>query len=83
MRSATRSPLSHLRRTVLAAGLLASAGLQSGCIVPLYSADPSIRVEQMINVSEGYRQIPEILERFWFVDTPPLATPYRVHGGVI
>jgi hypothetical protein len=37
----------------------------------------------LIYQSESLRHIPEIWERFWGLDLPDLATPYRVHGGVI
>lgn len=63
--------------------VLVVTGMQVGCAVPIYSPDPNIRVRQLINVSEGYRHIPEIWDRFWGLDMPDLATPYRTHGGVI
>ena len=70
---------SLLALTVLAA----SVSFSSGCVIPIWSANPDIRVKEMIYQSENYRQIPEIWERTWFLDMPDLATPYRVHGGVI
>jgi hypothetical protein len=70
---------SLLALTVLAA----SVSFSSGCVVPIWSANPDIRVKEMIYQSENYRQIPEIWERIWFLDMPDLETPYRVHGGVI
>ena len=63
--------------------LAASVSFSSGCVVPIWSANPDIRVREMIYQSENYRQIPEIWERIWFLDMPDLETPYRVHGGVI
>jgi hypothetical protein len=57
--------------------------VQIGCIVPIYSSSPDSRARQLIFVSEGYRQIPEIWERIWGLDMPDVATPYRTHGGVI
>ncbi len=63
--------------------LAASVSFSSGCVVPIWSANPDIRVKEMIYQSENYRQIPEIWERIWFLDMPDLETPYRVHGGVI
>jgi len=63
--------------------LAASVSFSSGCVVPIWSANPDIRVKEMIYSSENYRQIPEIWERIWFLDMPDLETPYRVHGGVI
>ena len=63
--------------------LVVTAGAQSGCFLPIYSPEPDIRVRQLINVSEGYRHIPNIWERIWGLDMPDVATPYRTHGGVI
>jgi hypothetical protein len=72
-----------MRRILLAAVLLASAAVQIGCVVPIYSSSPDIRTRQLIFVSEGLRHIPEIWERIWGLDMPDLCTPYRTHGGVI
>ena len=63
--------------------LLMTAVLQTGCILPIYSSSPDVRARQLIFASEGYRQIPEIWERIWFLDMPDPMTPYRTHGGVI
>ncbi len=72
-----------MRKLLLLAALAAASTAQSGCIVPIWSANPDIRVRQMIYQSENYRQITEIWERIWFLDMPDLETPYRTHGGVI
>lgn len=63
--------------------MFAAAFTQVGCIVPIYSSSPDVRAKELIYVSEGFRQIPEIWERIWFLDTPDFMTPYRTHGGVI
>ena len=78
-------PLSRAiaRRATLAAALMASAAANSGCIVPIWSPNPDERVRQLIYQSENYRHVPRIYERFWGLDMPDLATPYRTHGGVI
>ncbi len=71
-------------RTVLLKGLLvAAAVVNAGCIVPIYSSDPSIRAKELIYTSENFRHIPEIWERIWFLDMPDHETPFRTHGGVI
>lgn len=70
------------RLYVLIMMLAVSLG-QIGCIVPIYSSSPDVRARQLIYVSEGYRHIPEIWERTWFLDMPDPMTPYRTHGGVI
>jgi len=72
-----------MRKLFLLAMIAVNAAAQSGCIVPIWSATPDERVRQLIYTSEGYRQIPEIWDRIWFLDMPDLMTPYRVHGGVI
>jgi hypothetical protein len=70
-------------RIGLAVLLWLAAIVQVGCIVPIYSSSPDNRARELIFVSEGYRQIPEIWERLWFIDMPDPMTPYRTHGGVI
>jgi hypothetical protein len=54
-----------------------------GCMMPIWSPNPDVRARQLIYQSESLRHIPEIWERIWGLDQPDLATPYRVHGGVI
>jgi hypothetical protein len=54
-----------------------------GCALPIYSAKPSRRAEQLIYTSDDMRAIIQEWERFWFVDQPSHMTPYRTHGGVI
>uniref|UniRef100_A0A7C4QMJ9 Uncharacterized protein n=1 Tax=Schlesneria paludicola TaxID=360056 RepID=A0A7C4QMJ9_9PLAN len=60
-----------------------AAAIQVGCIVPIFSSSQDVRARQLIFVSEGYRHIPEIWERIWFLDSPDTMTPYRTHGGII
>jgi anti-sigma-K factor RskA len=54
-----------------------------GCVLPIYSANPSKRAEQLIYTSENLRALIQEWERFWFLDQPNHMTPFRVHGGVI
>ena len=71
-------------RTRLMAGLLlACTAFTAGCAMPIWSPNPDVRARQLIYQSESLRHIPEIWERIWGLDLPDLATPYRVHGGVI
>jgi hypothetical protein len=72
-----------MRKLLTFAILALSLAGSSGCVVPIWSANPDIRVRQMIYQSESERHIPEIWERIWGLDMPDLATPYRTHGGVI
>jgi len=72
-----------MRKVLLGAMLLAMTTVNVGCIIPIYSSQPDIRARQLIFTSENFRQITEIWERIWFLDTPDFETPYRTHGGVI
>jgi hypothetical protein len=54
-----------------------------GCFTPIWSPNPDVRARQLIYQAESLRHIPEIWERIWGLELPDLATPYRVHGGVI
>lgn len=72
-----------MRRLICSITLLASVIAATGCVVPIYSADPAVRARQLIYVSENLRHIHDIWERIWGLDMPDVATPYRTHGGVI
>ena len=48
----------------------------------IYSSDPNRRMQQMLTISEGLRQIQDEWDRFWFTDQPSHLTPIRVHGGI-
>lgn len=70
-----------MRNLIVAAALLVGTGV--GCVLPLYSSSRDIRARQMIFHSEDLRHVPEIWRRAWASEMPDVATPYRVHGGVI
>ncbi len=72
-----------LRLRLMVGLLLASSALSAGCALPIWSPNPETRARQLIFQSESLRHIPEIWERIWGLDLPDVATPYRVHGGVI
>jgi hypothetical protein len=72
-----------LRLRLMVGLLLASSVLSTGCALPIWSPNPDMRARQLIYQSESLRHIPEIWERIWGLDLPDIATPYRVHGGVI
>lgn len=72
-----------LRKRLLICLLLACTSLNIGCALPIWHPSPDIRARQLIYSSESLRHIPEIWERIWGLELPDLATPYRVHGGVI
>ena len=54
-----------------------------GCFVPLYSARPERRVQQLLYTSEDLRSLVDEWERFWFLDSPSHMTTIRTHGGVL
>ena len=66
-------------------GIVAAATLvaNTGCLIPLYSADPARRAQELIFTSEDLRQFLNEWERIWFLDQPSHLTPLRTHGGII
>ena len=54
----------------------------SGCFLPIYPSNPVERMDALLVVSEGYRQIKDEWKRFWFVDQPSHLTFDRIHGGI-
>ena len=72
-----------MRKYVVAGVLLTASAVQVGCVMPIYSTTRDERTRELIYTSENFRQITEIWQRIWFLDQPDLATPYRVHGGII
>ncbi len=66
---------------VLTLGMLLSSS--TGCLIPMYSAEPARRTRQLQNTSEDLRLILDEWERLWFLDQPSHTTPYRTHGGLI
>lgn len=71
-----------MRRLLLLCLTALLAISSSGCILNIYSSDPNLRMQQMLNISEGLRQIQGEWDRFWFTDQPSHLTPIRVHGGI-
>jgi hypothetical protein len=67
----------------LLAGAL-SAAANNWSFLETKSSDPNVRMEQLLNVSEGPGQIPADAgwSRFWMNDQPSHLTPIRVHGGI-
>ncbi len=72
-----------MRRWLCALMLTITLSPLVGCILPIYSALPQRRAEQLIYTSENLRALVQEWERIWFLDQPDHMTPYRVHGGVI
>lgn len=63
--------------------LFATIASSTGCFVPIYSARPERRVQQLLYTSEDLRSLVDEWERFWFLDSPSHMTPVRTHGGVL
>ena len=72
-----------MRRLLQLAVLAACVSSTAGCFVPIYSARPERRVQQLLYTSEDLRNLVQEWERFWFLDQPSHMTPLRTHGGII
>lgn len=71
-----------MRRIITLAFVAILTLANTGCLVNIWSSDPNRRMQQLLNVSEGLRQIQDEWDRFWFTDQPSHLTPIRVHGGI-
>jgi len=70
-------------RKLLIGGVLGALALvEAGCVVPIYSADPTYRTVELLNTSENLRMVTTEWARIWLLDMPCHMTPYRVHGGM-
>ena len=72
-----------MRKLLLAAALGFCACATTGCVLPIYSADPVRRTQQLIFTAEDLRTILDEWERIWFLDQPNHMKPIRTHGGII
>jgi hypothetical protein len=72
-----------MRRMILALVAAGALAANSGCLIPIYSADPARRAQQLIYTSENLRQFLDEWERIWFLDQPSHMQPLRTHGGII
>jgi hypothetical protein len=72
-----------MRRTLKLAMLAIAMTTSVGCFLPIYSARPERRVQQLLYTSEDLRSIVDEWERFWFLDAPSHMTTIRTHGGVL
>lgn len=70
------------RRLLAWAATTCLALSSTGCFINIYSADPNVRMEQLLFQSEDLRQMENEWRRFWFTDQPSHLTPIRVHGGI-
>lgn len=72
-----------MRRFLQLAVLAVCLSSTVGCFIPIYSARPERRVQQLLYTSEDLRNLVAEWERFWFLDQPSHMTPLRTHGGII
>lgn len=72
-----------MRRFLQLAVLAVYVSSTMGCFLPIYSARPERRVQQLLYTSEDLRNLVAEWERFWFLDQPSHMTPIRTHGGII
>lgn len=72
-----------MRNLLMAAALGLLTCSSVGCFLPIYSADPVRRTQQLIFTSEDLRTILDEWERIWFLDQPSHMKPIRTHGGII
>jgi hypothetical protein len=72
-----------MRTFLLAIVTAAWLSASTGCFIPMYSADPARRAQQLIFTSEDLRTFLDEWERIWFLDQPSHMKPLRTHGGVI
>ena len=77
-------PKTTLLRQLLTCMMLAVAlSSSTGCLLPIYDADPAVRARQLIYTSEDLRSLRDEWTRFWFLDQPDHMTPIRTHGGIL
>ncbi|MCH2114286.1 MAG: hypothetical protein MK171_05170 [Pirellulales bacterium] len=72
-----------MRKWLLTFVAICSLASNTGCLLPMYSADPTRRAQQLIYTSENLRAILDEWERIWFLDMPSHLTPHSTHGGII
>jgi hypothetical protein len=72
-----------MRKMIMALVAAAWMTTSSGCFIPIYSADPARRAQQLIFTSEDLRTFLDEWERIWFLDQPSHLKPLRTHGGII
>jgi hypothetical protein len=71
-----------MRRLMCTAILASMLGGSLGCLpINMYSSDPNLRMNELLNQSEDLRQARLEWRRFWMVDQPSHMTPERLHGG--
>ena len=72
-----------MRRLICLAVLAVALSTNTGCILPIYDAEPDVRARQLIFAAEDLRSLKNAWQRFWFTDQPDHQNPIRTHGGII
>ncbi|HMO85250.1 MAG TPA: hypothetical protein PKC18_10055 [Lacipirellulaceae bacterium] len=72
-----------MRKWLLTTAMVCSLASTTGCLVPIYSADPARRAGQLFYTSENLRALLDEWERIWFFDMPTHMVPHSTHGGII
>jgi hypothetical protein len=72
-----------MRKWLLATIALCALGSNVGCLIPMYSADPARRAQQLFYSSENLRLFLDEWERIWLLDMPSHLSPHSTHGGII
>lgn len=72
-----------MRKWLLSIALATTLVSNSGCLIPIYSADPARRAQQLFYTSENLRLLLDEWERIWFLEMPSHLTPHSTHGGII
>ncbi len=72
-----------MRKWLLTLVTVCSLAGSTGCLLPMYSADPGRRAQQLIYTSENLRTMLNEWERIWFLDMPSHLSPHSTHGGII
>ena len=70
-------------RRLLMSAILCLTLANSGCVLPIYSSDPSTATQELIFTSENLRLILEEWQLNLVLDQPSHLSPYRTHGGLI
>ncbi len=72
-----------MRRLLALTLLVIGISSSTGCFIPIYDADPTVRARQLVYTSEDLRALRDEWHRFWFLDQPSHMTPMRTHGGIL
>jgi hypothetical protein len=72
-----------MRKWILSIAMACSLASSTGCLIPIYSGDPTRRAQQLFYTSENLRLLLDEWERIWFLDQPSHLTPHSTHGGII